>query len=194
MTYDADPVNDSDMIAGDRLSEFDDALRTSSRFVRLLYELRDESSDTRGWKARAAKLLGMDPGFVSKLVSGERTNVGFKSVEEAMQRLRLRREYFFGDEEPTSYRDYQGSQHPALKRFLRTTLGQTVDKDELVLLESCDFGDRSAGVTASTYHAILSAVRNFGPKDATKSVRNRTTGETLDIEMSRARKMPRKGD
>lgn len=69
------------------------------RYRALLAVLAERAGrPVRGWQARVARDLGVDPTYVSKIARGERSRVGARAIEKAMAPpLNIPRDYFFGE-------------------------------------------------------------------------------------------------
>lgn len=72
-----------------------DALdRPSIRYRQLVERLGAECGNRYGWKTSVAKLLGVHPSHVSRILSGEQETVGRDAIARASERLNLDPEYF----------------------------------------------------------------------------------------------------
>ena len=69
----------------------------SERYKLLVLQLRDELGASYGWKAAAAKALGVAPSYVSKIDAGKAGSVGPDIIRRAMERLALPRSWFYDD-------------------------------------------------------------------------------------------------
>lgn len=74
-----------------------DLQRLTTRYQRLLMHLRTAVSAGRGWKARAAKELGISPSHLSKILSGDR-EVGLEVAHRAAQRLSIPMTFFTAEQ------------------------------------------------------------------------------------------------
>jgi transcriptional regulator with XRE-family HTH domain len=67
----------------------------SERYIALVRRMREHHGDAPGWQTRAAEQLGITQGYVSMLARGERRVVGLDTIEKAIARMHIPREYFF---------------------------------------------------------------------------------------------------
>lgn len=88
-----------------------------------------------GWQARVARRLGLSPSYVSRLLSGARVGVGFGAIEQAVQRVPLRREFFSPGPSPgehpsdADWRDYIADQEgtaPAIQNRWQELSGRAM--------------------------------------------------------------------
>jgi hypothetical protein len=124
------------------LTRHEMTVRKQQRYLQLVEELFDEHvretkgreetrqkmrggrprNPERGAITAVAKRVGKSQSFISRLLY-EGRNAGEDSIQVAMERLKLRGEFFTSDEKPRSYRDYVGRANEpantAWKAFLR---------------------------------------------------------------------------
>jgi transcriptional regulator with XRE-family HTH domain len=143
------------------------------RYRELLVELLTEEGgvDKHGSKSRAARRLGIDQSYVSKILTGERS-AGLESIDAAVTKLRIQRAYFDAPLGAT-YRSFRGQQqgpalHPALAAFLATPQGSQVTPDELEVLRAAHYG--KGRVTRRWHELLLFAIREgYSPDEAAES-------------------------
>ncbi len=69
--------------------------RLFRRYAWLVHQLGNELGNVRGWIRRAAERLGVHESYVSKIIRGQVETVGADAIEKAIERLHLRREFFY---------------------------------------------------------------------------------------------------
>ena len=76
------------------------------RYASLVKQLGRERSETYGWKAEVATLLGVDASYISRV--GKTRGVSVETIERAIRGLRLRREFFHDPAIPddSDYREF----------------------------------------------------------------------------------------
>lgn len=166
--------------------------RAKQRYLRLIEELgAEEGAPDHGWKSRVARRLGIDQSFVSRLVRRDRLSVGADSIDKAVAKLRIRREYFYDQREPTSYTDYiAGGNEPTFsgwRTFRESPIGRAISEDERVALCSITLPD-GAEPTAAFYEGMLYMVQNR----ITRAEAERVVNKAAELE-ARLRKKRRDG-
>jgi predicted XRE-type DNA-binding protein len=142
--------------------------RVTKRYIRLIDEMAQDLNLRHGWQSNVARQLGVDQSYVSRLYRRERDSVGLDSVELAIERLRIRPEYFHGRKEPASYKDYVGPDrgsvpYPAWAAFLRSELGQSMSADERDTLAAVRF--QGGTPTLALYEGWLLLMRGALSRD-----------------------------
>jgi hypothetical protein len=165
--------------------------RAARRYLRLIEELGfEEGAPKHGWKSAVARRLGVDQSYVSRLLSRDRISVGADSVEKAVTRLKIRRDYFDAAREPRSYKDYLGNEpvFAAWRDFLRTPVARTMTEEERVALTSMILpaGDEP---TQSFYEGVLFMLRH----QITHAEFVRGVEKASEIDHKHARRKPPKG-
>jgi transcriptional regulator with XRE-family HTH domain len=81
---------------------------TAKRYASLIREIGAELGYVRGWKAEAARRLGVHRTFVSRILSGSRTAVSAAVLTKACERLGIHPGFFYDTtaEEPVRYGGY----------------------------------------------------------------------------------------
>lgn len=132
-------VNENEVTAGMVPA---DSERAAARYVRLVQEIGRELGMRHGWKSEVARRLDVDQSYLSRLLSRERTSVGVEKIQQAVRRMRISHEYFYGVKDPVTYRDYIVRSEPpyaAWREFLDTELGRSMTADERSTLASPRF-------------------------------------------------------
>lgn len=105
----------------DELTGYDPAL-ASERYRALVEQLGEKMQGARGWKARAAELLGVTPGYVSKVLAGKATAVTEATAVKAMRALQIDPAFFTVPGTTPRFEDLQ-------------RLGQGIDEEAAGALE-----------------------------------------------------------
>jgi len=169
------PVNGDSATAAPQAADGDQATR---RYKRLIRELADEhGAPKHGWGVRVATRLGIDPSFLSRLVSGEKKIVGADSIDKAVHHLGIHRGYFEDPTDPVSYREYLGAELPLREptfpgwlEFIMSPIGYDVTASERRTLASIVFEDGYEPL-ASFYEGMLYMLRNrLTPAEAARGI------------------------
>lgn len=165
--------------------------RASKRYVFLVEELIREyaaasgkdSQRSREWGAlsHVAETLGVSQPTLSKVLSGSR-KAGSAAVRQAIKRLRIRDEYFYGPREPASYREFmtRGKEplFSAWRKFLeQPESGQTMTPAEREVVAMAVVPD-GREPTVAFYAAHLFALRNL----LTRSEMNRAIEKSNEVQ------------
>ena len=150
----------------------------ASRYVALIDQIGKELGYKYGWKSEVARRLDTDQSYVSKLVTGERTSVGRRTIEKASESLGLDLGFFYDSSTPESYRaNLKGAE-------ARTELDRPVPDAVHQVIE--DLGDRLSGWAkgellaqnwhpeATTYRAVRQQAEGLIEYEATGKRRGKT--------------------
>jgi transcriptional regulator with XRE-family HTH domain len=136
----------------------------SDRYVALVFQMGDEWDRAWGWKSKAARKLGVHQTYISAIANGDRTTVGSKAVESAIDRLGLDPDFFYGEfAEPPHYTAFlpdasveRPEPYAALEEFLKGPEGQAATPEEIEDLRAIRWRKQP---TVLTYRFALQAVR-----------------------------------
>lgn len=154
--------------------------QVAQRYLQLIEELGDEMKRVRGWKSEVSRRLGVDQSYISRLIDRERVSIGIDAVEEAVRRLRIRRDFFYDAAKPRTYHDYEdGHSYEAWSDFVRTVSGKTMRPLERKTLESVRF--YVGKPTVALYEAWLLTLRGMTQAASPAAVAlNQGVDEELD--------------
>jgi transcriptional regulator with XRE-family HTH domain len=104
--------------------------RAARRLLALIAELQGEEREEFG-VTEAARRVGIDQGYLSKLMSKERDSLGLSQTEAAAKKVGVDQAYFLGEEEPRSYHDFLRGRggHSPVPQSLQDFLASPVARD-----------------------------------------------------------------
>jgi hypothetical protein len=75
-----------------------DLVRATKRYRRLVHDLRAAMDHAYGWRSKAARMLGVTPSYLQKVINDEIRTIGPSVIERAA--VRFGSQFFWGDVEP----------------------------------------------------------------------------------------------
>jgi transcriptional regulator with XRE-family HTH domain len=73
----------------------------AERYLRLIAAMKEQLAGAFGWQAEVARRLGVTRAAISRLARGAQSQARPETIDRAIERLGLERNFFYGPTEPT---------------------------------------------------------------------------------------------